>query len=87
MGYWDNLNMNWKLHDILFSFLAVIMICGEEVEFPYSQESHSEEFRVVSHDACNLQSSSSMKKKNMYVYKYLIDRNIQQIHQQVNCGI
>lgn len=26
MGYWDNLNMNWKLHDILFSFLAVIMI-------------------------------------------------------------
>lgn len=35
MGYWDNLNMNWKLHDILFSFLAVIMICGEEGEFPY----------------------------------------------------
>ena len=30
-----NLNMNWKLHDILFSFLAVIMICGEEGEFPY----------------------------------------------------
>ena len=35
IGYWDNLNMNWKLHDILFSFLAVIMICGEG-EFPYS---------------------------------------------------
>ena len=35
IGYLDNLNMNWKLHDILFSFLAVIMICGEG-EFPYS---------------------------------------------------
>jgi len=79
--------MNWKLQDILFSFLAVIMICGEEGEFPYSWESHSEEFRVVWHDACKLQSSSSTKKKICVCITRLINRNIQQIHQQVNCGI
>lgn len=37
VGCWDNLSMDWKLDDTsLFTFLGVIMVCGEEGDFPYS---------------------------------------------------
>lgn len=76
VGYWDNLSMDWKLDDTsLFTFLGVIMVCGEEGDFPYSYESHSEEFGVVCHNACNLQPSGSTKKKIRICVNRLIDRN------------